>query len=284
MQACVIGLGTIGLATAQYVSSRHITVYGYDIKQEAVEHARQNGVNATGDWAQVPKCDVYLICTVDSSVTTACEQIQRKIGFSDYPLVSIESTVTPEVPRHVFEEVFDKKVRLVHVPHRYWIEQPTKHGVKQLRVIGAVDWKSLNAGVDFYKKKLGIPVHQVASVEVAAMSKIMENAHRYYQIAFAEEMRMICESVGLRFEDVRCASNTHFHTLIYEARQGIGGTCLPKDSHHLASLSQHNRLLKAAFEVDREYREWLESAILRQKASMLKNGCVASQTTATTCT
>ncbi|MDI6690813.1 MAG: hypothetical protein QME50_02960 [Candidatus Bathyarchaeota archaeon] len=233
----------------------------------AVEQAKKAGiVRATHVWDEVASVDAYLICVSTglkgdvpdlSSVFDVCKKIKEKVGSSAYPLVSIESTVIPGLCRRVFRDIFDGRVRLVHVPHRYWAEEPVKHGVNQLRVIGAVDAKSLKAGLEFYKNVLGIPLHVVSSVEVAEMSKIAENAFRYVQIAFAEELRMVCEEVGLSFEEVREACNTKWNIEILEARDGIGGHCLPKDIRYLASLTGFNVLMKNALAVDKQYREWL---------------------------
>ncbi|RLE46879.1 MAG: hypothetical protein DRJ31_09550 [Candidatus Methanomethylicota archaeon] len=144
---------------------------------------------------------------------------------------------------------------------------PIRHGVKQLRVIGGVDTESLNLGLKFYEEILEIPLHKVSCVEIAEMCKIAENAYRYVQIAFAEELRMICEDLKINFEEVRLACNTKWNIEIPEARNGIGGHCLPKDIRYLASLSRHNFLLKAALEVDRQYRLWRS---LKENISPLK--------------
>jgi len=112
--------------------------------------------------------------------------------------------------------------------------------------------------LEFYRDVLGIPIHEVSSVEVAEMSKIAENAYRYVQIAFAEELRMICEESGLSFNEVRGACNTKWNVEILEARDGIAGHCLPKDTRYLSSLTSFNTLMKSALAVDEQYRKWLK--------------------------
>jgi UDP-N-acetyl-D-mannosaminuronic acid dehydrogenase len=268
MKVCVIGLGEVGLATAKYILDKGLEVWGYDINAAAVKGAKKAGiVRATRVWDTIPSADVYLICVYTglkgdapdlSSVFDACEKIKVKIGSPDKPLVSIESTILPGLSRRVFMDIFEKRVRLIHVPHRYWAEEPVKHGVKQSRVIGGVDADSLKAGLEFYRDVLEIPLHVVSSVEVAEMSKISENAYRYVQIAFSEELRMICEDFGLSFDEVRGACNTKWNIEILEARDGIGGHCLPKDIRYLVSLTGFNTLLKGALAVDEQYRKWLK--------------------------
>jgi len=272
MRVCVLGLGQVGFPTAKYIKEKGIEVCGYDINTSVVERVKTN-VNAIANWQDVPVVDVFVICvstflnnnTPDlSPIFDACEKIAEKIKDREFhdklPLVSIESTVIPGTCRKVYDKIFYKKVRLVHVPHRYWSGDPIKYGVKQKRVLGAIDDKSLKLGLRFYKDMLGIPVHPVSSIEVAELSKISENAYRYVQIAFAEELRMICEQLGLNFDELRSACNTKWNIEILEAREGIGGHCLPKDTAYLASLSKYNVLLNSAMEVDRLYRQWLSSS------------------------
>jgi UDP-N-acetyl-D-mannosaminuronic acid dehydrogenase len=120
-----------------------------------------------------------------------------------------------------------------------------EHGVNQLRVIGGVCDCCLKAGMQFYSgtvheetyrttstssKSLGILMHQVEEVEIAELTKIIENTHRYLQIAFAEDLYLYCQSNNVRFSEVREALNTKWNINILEPREGIGGHCLPKDT------------------------------------------------------
>jgi nucleotide sugar dehydrogenase len=268
MKICVVGLGEVGFATAKYVVDKGLDVWGYDISSVAVERAKKAGIaKAMPVWNDIPLADVYLICVSTglkeevpnlSPIFDVCKKVKRKTKGSAKPLVSIESTVVPGLCKRVFKDVFEQRVHLVHVPHRYWAEEPVKHGVKQSRVIGGIDAESLKAGLEFYKDVLGVPLYAVSSVEVAEMSKIAENAYRYVQIAFAEELRMICEEKGLSFEEVRKACNTKWNIEILEARDGIAGHCLPKDIRYLSSLTSFNTLIKGALTVDEQYRRWLK--------------------------
>ena len=265
VKACVLGLGQIGLPTATYILRKGLGVWGYDINPITVKKAREERIlNATSNWHEIPPVDIYIICVSTilkndmpdlSPIFDVCEKISQKARQSS--LVSIESTVLPGTSKKVYENIFQKNINLVHVPHRYWAEDPARHGVKQLRVIGAVNPESLNAGLRFYRDILEIPLHLASSIEIAEMSKIAENAYRYVQIAFAEELKMICEHKGLNFNEVRNACNTKWNIEMLEARDGIRGHCLPKDIQHLASLTTHNTILRSAMMVDKEYKKWL---------------------------
>jgi len=262
----VAGLGQVGLPTAEDIKGKGLFVLGYDISERAVLRAKNRGIKATTEWRNLPDdVDVYIICVSTSpskdmkpnlsSIFDVCEKISEKA--MDHSLVSIESTVVPGTSRKIYEDILERRLALIHVPHRYWSGDPVNHGVHQLRVIGAINDKSLEVGLGFYKDVLDIPLYVVSSIEVAEMCKIAENAYRYACIAFVEELRMICEELGLDFDEVRNACNTKWNIDMLEARDGIGGHCLPKDIRYLASLTEHNLLLKSAILVDEQYRKWV---------------------------
>jgi len=261
IRVCVIGLGEVGLPTALHIKEMGFEVWGSDIKDVAVEMAERSGIRASNNnLRETSPMDVYVICVSTSlrnskpDMSPIYDVCNKIVKIKEHPLVSIESTVLPGTCRKLYNEIFERKVNLVHVPHRYWAEAPNRYGVRQTRVIGAVDEKSLEIGLRFYKEKLKIPLHIVSSIEVAEMCKIAENAYRYVQIAFAEELKMICDELGLDFDEVRTACNTKWNIEILEARDGIKGHCLPKDIRYLTSLTKFNSLLKAAIEVDGKYK------------------------------
>ncbi len=267
MKVCVVGLGQIGLPVAQYAHAKGLEVYGYDISPAAVERvSKTEKFKVTSSWNDVPQVDAFIICVTTDQLNncpdlSAVFDVSKKIAEKAKPtaLVSIESTIIPGTSKKIFNELFHGKIRLVHVPHRYWADEPEKHGVNQLRVIGAANAESLKAGLKLYKEIFGIPLH-TCPTEVAEMCKITENSHRYLQIAFAEELKMICAKIGMNFNDLRVACNTKWNVDIPEARDGIGRHCLPKDIRYVTSLAP-NVLLTSAMQVDKEYREWLSKQI-----------------------
>jgi len=273
MKVCVLGLGEVGLPTGEYMVRKGIEVLGYDIKQEAVERAKTQGIKASTHWEELPVSDVYIICVYAglknnspdfSSIFEVCEKIKAKnlhLPSSKVCLISVESTVIPGLCRKLYEEIFQRRVNLVHVPHRYWAGDPIKHGVKQPRVIGAINNKSLKEGLNFYNGILGVPLHKVSSIEIAEMSKIAENAYRYVQIAFAEELKIVCDELGMNFKEVREACNTKWNIEIPEARDGIGGHCIPKDAKYFSSLTKRAKLIDSAMLVDEIYRKWIREKV-----------------------
>lgn len=105
---------------------------------------------------------------------------------------------------------------------------------------------------------LSIPICPVSSVEVAELTKIVENAHRYLQIAFAEELYLYCKSNSISFSELRESLNTKWNVEVLEPRDGIGGHCLPKDTKMFVNSSNtiKSKILQAAMEIDEDYREY----------------------------
>jgi UDP-N-acetyl-D-mannosaminuronic acid dehydrogenase len=73
-------------------------------------------------------------------------------------------------------------------------------------------------------------MHPVSRVEIVEVMKVVENAHRYLQIAFAEELYLYCQENNMSFSELREALNSKWNVSILEPREGIGGHCLPKDT------------------------------------------------------
>jgi hypothetical protein len=108
---------------------------------------------------------------------------------------------------------------------------------------------------------LGIPMHPVPEVEIAELAKIIENAHRYLQIAFAEDLYLYCQANNINFAELRDSLNTKWNVNVLEPREGIGGHCLPKDTKMFLNSSNaiKSKIIEAAIEVDAEYRRYRDN-------------------------
>src|ERR671915_16087 len=116
-----------------------------------------------------------------------------------------------------------------------------------------------NDGNNTSKKiSLGIPMHPVPDIEITELTKIIENAHRYLQIAFAEDLYLYCQANNINFAELRDSLNTKWNVNILEPREGIGGHCLPKDTKMFlnSSKSIKSKILDAAIEADNDYRRY----------------------------
>ena len=105
------------------------------------------------------------------------------------------------------------------------------------------------------KTSLGIPMHPVPEVEIAELTKIVENAHRYLQIAFAEDLYLYCQANNINFAELRDSLNTKWNVNVLEPREGIGGHCLPKDTKMFlnSSKSMKSKIIEAAIKTDEDY-------------------------------
>lgn len=238
------------------------------------------------------------------------EATKRKEGSV---LVSIESTIPKGTSKKIFE-ILHHRFHVVHAPHRWYSLEEKEHGVNQLRVIGGVKDCCIRHGMQFYSgnklftsditvaeerrsplpspslssqalnlsKSLDIPMHPVSKIEIAEMTKIIENAHRYLQIAFAEDLYLYCQANNINFSELRDALNTKWNVNILEPREGIGGHCLPKDTKMFlqSSKSIKSKILTAAVEVDQDYKvfrnklyEITSSSTIKDNTSILQKRC-----------
>ena len=291
----IIGLGQLGLPVAKYVKEHGFDTYGYDINQKTMQSAETNyGIKQATNFGDF---DVLIICVsthrpddmftpqVDGLMSVV-EKISREAKTG--ALISIESTIPKGTSKKVFEKV-DHRLHVVHTPHRWYALEEEIHGVNQLRIVGGVSNCCLQHGLNFYDgrevipqqttetsttsttsttsntaatkhgiKSLSIPMHPVSSIEVAELTKIVENAHRYLQIAFAEELYLYCKSNSISFAELRESLNTKWNVEVLEPRDGIGGHCLPKDTKMFINSSNtiKSKILQAAMEIDEDYREY----------------------------
>jgi nucleotide sugar dehydrogenase len=256
-----MGLGKIGLPVATYIQ-KYYPVFGYDISNEAIIRAVQANIQAS---EKVKHADVYIIAvntyyrnsTADmSAIESCCRKISQ---INKDALLCFESTLfVGTASRMAAEYGFDN---VAVCPHRWWEDDQDNHGVRQLRILGAINEGSLKKARAFYEA-LEIPLHIVSSTELAEATKIAENAHRYIQIAYAEELKLIADKNGLNFEEWRSALNTKWNVDVPEARNGIGRECLPKDTEFLRMLNPDASLLRGAVEANANYIKSLVAAPL----------------------
>ena len=285
----VIGLGQLGLPVAKYVKESGFETFGYDINPLRVENAEKNyGIKSIERFDEI---DVFILCVsthdpndeytpyVDGLFSLA-QKISREA--KNGSLVSIESTVPKGTSKKIFE-ILNHRLHVAHVPHRWYALEEDVHGVNQIRVIGGVSDCCLKKALQFYDSgnevleqtdnitsnkiyetpktnSLGIPMHPVSEIEIAELTKIIENADRYMQIAFSEDLYLYCQTNNVNFGELREALNTKWNVNILEPRDGVGGHCLPKDTKMFlqSSKSIKSKILMAAMEVDQNYRRFRE--------------------------
>ena len=267
MVICVIGLGQIGCIVAKYIKAKGYDVYGLDSNPVAVEYGVQNGkFKATTQWGQLLKAGVYIFCVTTNQVNnqtdcTSVFEVSKKIAekTNANTIVYIESIILLCTVKKIFEEIFKGKCLFVHVPHRYWVDQKYQYGVNQVRVNGGINIKSLEACIKFYKEQLGISMHKIRSIEegVLEMCKIIENSHRYLQIVFAEDLKMMCNHIDINVDEMREAMNTKWNVGLPEARDDISRHCLPKDIQYFTALTLSILLSSVIEAADQKYQQGL---------------------------
>ncbi len=168
-------------------------------------------------------------------------------------LVSIESTIPKGTSKRMFEIM--KKLGIEF----YGAKGPNQDQFYSI----PEDNNEVNFSETEYdhingSKTLSIPLHPVSEVEIAEITKIVENTYRYVQIAFAEELYLYCKENGVCFAELRDALNTKWNVDILEPREGIGGHCLPKDVKMFLQSSKlaKSKIVTAATDVDAEYRSF----------------------------
>jgi UDP-N-acetyl-D-mannosaminuronic acid dehydrogenase len=284
----VIGLGQLGLPVAKYIKERGFEVFGYDINAFTMDRAeKEHGIKKINDFSDV---DVFVICVsthkpddIFAPYLDGLYSVVHKISNEarNGTLLSIESTISCGTSKKVFE-MLDHRLHVVHAPHRWYALEEDVHGVNQLRVIGGVCECCLHNGLKFYDsaethsegkiqfgsnredgrkvlmKTVGISMHPVSNVELAELTKIVENADRYLQIAFAEELYLYCQANHINFSELKDALNTKWNVHILEPREGIGGHCVPKDTKMFldSSKTAKSKILFAAIEADQDYRKF----------------------------
>ena len=279
------------MPVAKYVKQRGFETFGYDMNSEKMKQAEKNfGVKSIEQFDDI---DVFILCVSthdpDDEYTPYVDglfELARKISkdAKNGSLVSIESTVPKGTSKKIFE-ILNHRLHVAHVPHRWYALEEDVHGVNQVRVIGGVSDCCLKTALQFYDRNnialefndntnnentsgsaqttavdLGIPLHPVSEIEIAELTKIIENADRYLQIAFSEDLYLYCQANNVNFGELRDSLNTKWNVKILEPRDGVGGHCLPKDTKMFlqSSKSIKSKILMSAMEVDKEYRRFRE--------------------------
>jgi len=260
----IIGLGQIGHSNAEYMTSLGLQVDGFDISKDAVTRAMKDKVIQKGA-TDFRGYDYYVICISTHKpedmfvpYLDGLFDIAKRLAHEGKmdALVGIDSTVTRGTTQEI-KKILGHRLHVVHVPHRFYVHEKSEHGVRQVRVIGGCEPCCMVEGKQFYGNVLKIPLHQVSSPDVAELTKVVENSYRYLEIAFAEEIKMVCDNTSLDFDELRDAINTKWNIKILDARDGIGGHCLPKDSQMFLDFSRNSvvtSMIRAAKMVDSQYR------------------------------
>jgi len=176
------------------------------------------------------------------------KEVSKQVGnhMGKDVLVIIESTVAPGTTENIVKPILEEEsglqagtdFSLVFSYERVMVGRLLKNIVYLPRIVGGIDKESTRRGVDLYKNIVKETIHPT-TVLTAEMAKVVENTYRDVNVAFANEVALLCESLEVDVFDVRKLVNTlpndpsnpssnpvrnmHF------PGAGVGGHCLPKD-------------------------------------------------------
>lgn len=157
-------------------------------------------------------------------------------------LVVIESTVAPGTTQHMVQPILERESGLkagapeaggdFYLAFSYERVMPGKlleYIVDFPRVVGGIDDESARRAVELYQT---IVRQEVSATDAltAEMAKVVENAYRDVNIAFANEVALLCESMGVNAFEIRELINARPDRHMHLPGAGVGGHCLPKDS------------------------------------------------------
>ena len=265
----VVGLGRVGLPIAAVFADAGYQVIGADIKNEVVKAVSSGKshlvepelaqlikdsvdkmlLRATTDTVNaVTEADIILICVQTpltkrdepnlTSLKTTCKTVSR--GLSKGKLVLIVSTVPTGTIRHLVAGILEtgsglkcgKDFWLAYCPERINPGKAVREFIENNRIIGGFDRKSTKAAVELFKKAIkGKTIS--TDCEVAEVAKLAENTFRDVNIAFGNELALMCEQMNVDVMEVIKLANTHPRVKIHMPGSGVGGPCLPKDPYLL---------------------------------------------------
>ena len=295
----VVGLGYIGLPTAVVMAGAGHHVKGFDAKkevceslsagkihivenhlQEAFTEVRENGCLEITD--KMPASDIYVVCvptpfeekghekTADLSyVESASKEVAQVLKKGD--LVILESTVPPHTTARmtrilVQESGLDKSdFYTAHCPERVLpgkILYELKHND---RIIGAEDPKAAEITKELYETFVEEGNCYVCDDVTAELCKLAENTFRDINIAYANQLSMLCEKAGIDVFRLIELANKHPRVSILTPGLGVGGHCLAVDPWFIVEkYGEDATLIRTAREINERKPVWVKEQIEKE--------------------
>lgn len=287
MKACFMGLGYIGLPTAIISSQHGIRVCGVDINPEVVEKTNRGELHIVEPGLQdllkqavdskslvastTPvESDVYLIVVPTpfkakhkpdiSYVESATKTVIPFLKEGD--LYIIESTSPVGTTEKMAEIIFSvrpelkDRIHIAYCPERVLPGNVIFELVNNDRVIGGIDEASADAAAEFYGKFVTGQLHKT-NCRTAEMCKLVENSSRDVQIAFANELSMICEKAGINVWELISLANKHPRVNILQPGCGVGGHCIAVDPYFISSaFPKEARIIAQARRINNYKSDW----------------------------
>lgn len=287
MKACFMGLGYIGLPTAIISSQHDINVCGVDINPKVVEKTNRGELHIVEPGLQdllkkavdskslvastTPfESDVYLIVVPTpfkakhepdiSYVESATKTVIPFLKEGDLFIIESTSPVgtTEKMAELIFAERPELKgrIHIAYCPERVLPGNVIFELVNNDRVIGGIDDASADAAAEFYGKFVSGQLHKT-NCRTAEMCKLVENSSRDVQIAFANELSMICEKAGINVWELISLANKHPRVNILQPGCGVGGHCIAVDPYFISSAFPNEaKIIAQARSINNYKSEW----------------------------
>jgi UDP-N-acetyl-D-mannosaminuronic acid dehydrogenase len=294
---CVLGLGYTGLPTAAVLASRGYKVRGVEIKRDAVEKINAGRAHIvepeldmlvraavqTGNlqaFQEPAQADVFLLCVPTPCTPDKQPDLQHVLAAASSicpflraaNLVVLESTSPPGTTDRLAEmfrreaSLSSEELLVAHAPERVLPGRILREVVENDRIIGGVDERSTEQCAEFYRTFVSGELH-LTNARTAETAKLLENAYRDVNIAFANEVSMLADELDLDVWELIELANRHPRVKILQPGPGVGGHCIPVDPWFLASsVPDATPLIRAARRVNDGKPRWVIDRILRRAA------------------
>lgn len=284
----MIGLGYIGLPTAALIASKKINVLGVDINQNVVDTINKGNIHIVepkldtlvkevvtqGYLKAATKsnvADVYLIAVptpfkgdyepdiayVEAATRNLIPTLQKGA------LVIIESTspvgTTEKMQKIIFDERPELKgnIFLAFCPERVLPGNVIYELEHNDRAIGGINKEATQKAIDFYSQFVTGTLHKT-NARTAELTKLVENASRDVQIAFANELSMICDKANINVWELINLANKHPRVNILQPGTGVGGHCIAVDPWFIVSdFPKEAKIIRTAREINNYKTQWV---------------------------
>ena len=302
-EVVTIGLGYIGLPTSALIASKSTQVLGVDIDQKVVDTVNDGKIHivepdldvivskAVNDGffkasTKAVAADTFLIVVPTpfkgnhepdiSYVESATRAIIPLLKKGD--LYIIESTSPIGTTEKMQDLIFQSRPELkgemyiAYCPERVLPGNVMYELVHNDRVIGGIDKESTQQAISFYKKYVKGELH-ATNARTAEMCKLVENSSRDSQIAFANELSLICDKADINVWDLINLANKHPRVNILQPGCGVGGHCIAVDPYFIISdYPLESKMIGKAREVNNYKSLWCAEKIQKEKLQFeLKN-------------
>jgi len=292
---CVVGLGYIGLPTACLLARAGYQVVGVDINGERVNLLKNRKLpfpepelpelfksafkNMEFSTKPVP-ADAFII-SVPTPTTenkkpdlTYVESASRSVGgvVEDGNLVVLESTVPPGTSEKIVLPILLKgkkkgtRIYISHAPERAIPGKTISEMVGNDRAIGGVNPESTALTVEIYSSFVKGKIHPTDAT-TAELVKLIENTFRDVNIAFANELAQLCESIGVNVWEARRLANLHPRVNIHSPGPGVGGHCISVDPWFLVRRGNAGTDM---IKLSRKINDSMPHFVISQVAEMLE--------------